>query len=101
MSQFAFISNIVRSLQTLQDHTPGSLLLLFKRLKNEPDSEKYEVLLFELKTGKREEYFKHFLEYPEFVNYFIQPKWDNYEIEKLKKDFNNLYTDNSGRKFTD
>lgn len=100
MSQFTFISNIVRSLQTLQDYPTGSLLLLFKPL-NKPDTERYEVLLFELKTGKREEYFKHFLSNPDFVNFFIHPKWDEFEIQKLKKDFDNLYTDNSGRKFTD
>jgi hypothetical protein len=100
MSHFAFIGNVVRNIQTLQDQAPGSLLFLFKPMEDSYRTERFEVLMLEMKTGKRKEYFEYFLSNPEFIHFYIYPKWDEFSITQIKREFGQLPTDTAGRKYS-
>ncbi len=98
--EFILIGNFAKSLNYTTDFPPGSILLLFKRAVDPPNGERYEVLIFVLKTGQRKEYFEFFLRNPDFDRYFMYPRYDSsYDTERVLNEFKNLTTDENGRKF--
>lgn len=97
--EFIFLGRFVQQLSFTIDYPVGSIVFLFKSTNHSPSGERFEVKMFELKTGQRKEYFQYFLDNPEFDRYFIYPKYSvSYETETVKKEFENL-PEVSGVKF--
>jgi hypothetical protein len=94
------IGNFVNQLMHLPDYPGGSILLLFKETKESPANERFQVLLFKLKTGKRKEYLNYMLQNIDFHKHFIYPNYDmSSDLSQVENEYNNLVPDAFGRRF--
>ena len=100
MTELFSLSNIVEQIRFLNDYPPNSILLLFKKASNAPNNERYQVLMFEMQTGKKPEMFSIMIANPDFDGYFVYPKHSiAYNTDLVKKQFDALPKDNLGNSY--